>query len=1109
MKNLHLSFDVGHSSLGWAVLQHTGNTTPALLGCGAVIFQADDCLASQRRGFRRQRRHIRATRMRIERMKRLLAHLGVLTREQLDTPGCAWPWLLAARVLRGGEKLTWPELWDVLRWYAHNRGYDGNKAWSAHEIEAAADEEDTEKVENARTLYTKLGTRTMAETWCAVCGLDPLGEKKSVALPGLLRPRGMNAAFPREDVEREVEQILRAQGVEEKAITAILRDHTAILGPDYHLPKRYGQLVSCERTPGGLLFGQLVPRFDNRIIATCPITFERVYQRVLAEGGGEERAKHEAQKLAKVPAKDCPEFYRFRWAMQLANVQIATGEKRLTRALTIEERGKVHSAMQAAGAFTPGEFKKAVREVTGTKQDNLDQMLTHPDAGEALILDPARKAVSGGAWETLFPALDESVRKHALTKLRRGRKIKLGDLVAAGDATKFHTAADTLLSAANTKKKRGQSASTRDELLALTALAKLPPGRAPYSRAIMREAADFVFNTNRHPTEGTESAKDNGPLFRGEAIRHAQLQRVIDEQTNNHLVRHRLRLLDRLHADLIKEYAGGDKARIARLVIEVNRDLRELSGKTAKAVAMDLGQRLANFKNVAAKLEKAFEGKGVRITPGLIRKARIAEDLGWVCPYTGQSFDAFDLTSRKVDKDHIIPRSDRASDSLDSLAVTFSAVNRMKGKRTAALFIEEDGGKPVEGMPNLYIHTLAEFKSHVEKLETFKGHDDDQRRKKHRKEKLLLRDYVEKTFTPGDLTQTSQLVRLGAEMLGRAYLEAEKAPVITSIPGSVTGSVRKSWDLIGCLATANPGIVNPDDRDENGQARNHTKTEIRGITHLHHALDACVLAFTALFIPRDGGVWELLVQRRLRPEQQEQLRKGLGGMISFSQDGQPNLQELPKMLREQIRQRLAERRVVQHIPAEIAGLSAEQNAWRVVEVKDGVATLRQRNRQPDGTRPLKETTEKTSKLLGLQGNPDGTPGKLQKLKAALVIPSNYGLALDPEPEIIPFHKVWNRLRELREKNGGKAVRVLRNGMIIEVPRGGFIGTWRIFSVKNNATGMALDIGRADVVRLQNKTEGHKINVRLSTLLRDGLTILRPGLCGVAAVAMPAASQPVK
>src|ERR1041385_3662278 len=103
MKDLHLAFDIGHSSIGWAVLQLTGGSDPShsidVLGCGAVTFRADDCLAGSRRAFRRQRRHIRSTRQRIARMKRLLAHVGVLTEVELNEPGCAWPWQLAAQVL--------------------------------------------------------------------------------------------------------------------------------------------------------------------------------------------------------------------------------------------------------------------------------------------------------------------------------------------------------------------------------------------------------------------------------------------------------------------------------------------------------------------------------------------------------------------------------------------------------------------------------------------------------------------------------------------------------------------------------------------------------------------------------------------------------------------------------------------------------------------------------------------------------------------------------------------------------------------------------------------------------------------------------------------------
>ncbi len=41
---LEFAFDVGHSSIGWAVLGETGDPEQEveLLGCGTVIFRADE-----------------------------------------------------------------------------------------------------------------------------------------------------------------------------------------------------------------------------------------------------------------------------------------------------------------------------------------------------------------------------------------------------------------------------------------------------------------------------------------------------------------------------------------------------------------------------------------------------------------------------------------------------------------------------------------------------------------------------------------------------------------------------------------------------------------------------------------------------------------------------------------------------------------------------------------------------------------------------------------------------------------------------------------------------------------------------------------------------------
>jgi CRISPR-associated endonuclease Csn1 len=1064
-------------------MSNDAKNKPAILGCGSVIFGADDCLASKRRGFRRQRRHIRATRQRIARIELYLKHLGVLSEKQIADKhqaggGHSAPWLLAARVLRGGATLKWPELWDVLRWYAHNRGYDGNRKWS--ENDAIAVQEDVEKVGNAMALYEKFGTSTMCETWCAISGLDPLGKKISCNLGGLARPKAMKAAFPQEHVEKEVRRVLEAhvgklKGCDDKFIDALLEDWQKAGCSEIKLPLRF---------QGGLLFGQLVPRFDNRIIASCPLTFEQAYQDALSDGASPETASLHARKVSKVPGKSCPEFLRFRWAMLVANVRIASG-KGAVRSLTPAERVQLDDAMRSAGFMTKGTFKSAVRSLTEGASDNLDQMFLHPDADDALVLDPVRKALSKEPWNDLFATLSADQQRKVIGRLRRQKPVDIEALVELGGkaAQAIIEALSSTQAASSTTGRGKKSKASNEEPPKPSLQVRRPSGRAPFTREVMQKASDFVFATDRHPTE------EGGPLYRTDAVRMAQLQRAIDEQTNNHLVRHRLKILQRLNSHIVEVYAGGKANAIDRVALEVNRDLRSLSGKTTKQIAQDLGLRLSNFKSVAKKLEDDFAGHDVRITAGLIRKARIAEDQSWKCPYTGQSFSAFDLLHRRVDKDHIIPRSERPSDSLDSLVITFSEVNKMKGKRTALRFIEECGGQSVEGLPTLSVKTRTQYLEDVKALETYRGHDDDKRRKRKRKDLLQLAAYVEKTFTPRDLTQTSQLVRLGAQMLEAEFADSKKKPVITSLPGSVTGAVRRSWGVLGCLAAANPDVLDPEDPDENGHPRVRPKTEIRKITHLHHALDACVLALADRFLPRDGGAWELLVKRRLTPAEQKRAQDLFGRQVNISKDGQLELNDLPAFLKQQIASRLAEHRVVQHVPAEMSGLIAEQNPWRVLEISNGQATITQRIRQDDGTRPRKTKTEKAGKLLGL--SPDGDSAKLKANKSVLVIGENFGAALDPHPQIIPFHKVWHRLQELRKANKGNSPRVIRNGMLIGVQGGAEKrrGLWRICSVKNSKTGIKLDVARPDECAATWR------EVAVSSLLRDGMVIVPARLCG--------------
>lgn len=1119
MKKLLFSFDIGHASIGWAVLDTTAERLPTIKGCGSVLFPTDDCLASTRRQLRRQRRHIRSTRMRIARMKRLLAQLGVLTPAQLDEPGGPWPWKLAARVHAGGPLLSWRELWDVLRWYAHNRGYDGNRKWSRDDEE---DADDTEKVKAARALMEKLGKPTMCQTICAKLQIDPLSDDKKTSP---IAYKTSNAAFPRDVVRDEVMELLerhvgKLPQLTPALITAIctedntpkdgqsVRDVLMTLCFDAHLPGRF---------VGGLLFGQAVPRFDNRIIGECPVS-------------GEKR-----------PLKDCREYLEFRWAEILANITVRETKDGDKRPLSAKELAQLTELAREEGGFTAGDFKKAVLKVSGASFSNAELMMTHPDAAEALVLDPAKRfTATNGIMKAVWVALPPVLQKRILGRWNKRRRVSWAWVLQQPEAPKTLEAS---LQAAwkDTKKKtsKGDEEPKWEDRAKHSLAPVFPSGRAPYGREVMKRVVEQVMEAKMHPRE-------NGGVLDAEVIKKHDLGKEIDELTNNHLVRHRLKILMRLVEDMVKTYAEGDAAAVDKCVIEVARDLVEFSGKTNKEVASELGIKLKNFKDVSKKLETDLQGKRL-ITASLIRKARIADDLDWTCPYTqGPQFEAFSLAEGKVDMDHIIPRSKRPSDSLDSLVVTFPEVNRMKGNRTAMKFIEEDEGKPVPGRPGLQIVTMRKYLAFVEKLAGEKkpnrftkgqGSLDDKLRQWSRKQKMLLKDYEEKEFTPRDLTVTSHLVRLSARQIEKRFVHLQNTDRIVSIPGSVTGVVRKAWNCLGCLAPACPEVMEM--RPTIGADRQlvlgadgqpslslqvRPKGDIRDITHLHHALDACVMAFAAIFMPKDGKLWEQIVTRKVLKHDEAAFRERYGwhGLLKLAEPKDEasrgktrklEVLDLPDTFKKQIVEALKERRVVQHVPADMSGARLEMTTWSVLKIDGDQVTLRQRSFGPKdidpetGARNRKPKTEtvRLNRVLGLR------EGKLSKLKGAMIIAENFGMVLDPKPEVIPFHQVAKAMERLTLANGGKTPRILKNGMVLKVTKPeNRAGIWRIVTMQESS--LKVDFVQPDLAQFQvsvvndegkavkRKISGSRVwrEVSINTLLNGEFEILPSrNYCGFA------------
>lgn len=1130
MKPLLFSFDIGHASIGWAVMDTTRPAQPDLQGCGTVLFPTDDCLAKVRRQMRRQRRHVRSTRVRIARLKQLFLHLGVLSQEELDQPGSPWPWKLAARVLAGGDLLSWRELWDVLRWYAHNRGYDGNRNWAGDDEE---DAEDTEKVTQARHLMEQFSCSSMCATICAKLGVDPLATKKSSSHRAY---KTSNAAFPREVVTDEVRDLLRKHEGHRPFVTPVLiqalcagdnskddqgttvRQHLADLGFNARLPGRY---------VGGLLFGQAVPRFDNRIIGICPVSGQ------------------------KKPLKDCREFLDYRWAMVLANVRVRRTPEGELEPLTAAEREALTQKARLSGDFTAKEFQAEIEALTGSKVSNVEAMMTHPDSQMALVLDPVLKLTqSNQKLKDLWPMLPPEVQKRALGRWRKGRRVTLDALLLqVPSPDKARALLDKLYADTVKRIKKKESIPTKEAFLRQPLRPDWPSGRAPYAREVMRAAYEQVMQAQVHPME------EGGVLYITDEMKQRERDKDIDQLTNNHLVRHRLKILLRLIEDMVKTYADNDPANVQRCVIEVARDLLEYSGKTKYDIDSDLKSRLKDHGDATAGLIEAMEGEVAQWSGNLVRKARIAQDLDNTCPYTGQRYCLKMVIHGKVEKEHIIPKSARPSDSLDSLVLTFPEINRLKQNRTARQFVREFAGHEVQtsgGTVTIwseekYLAFVAKHgpnpttKPTAKMARKLKCHLDDLKRKWLRRQKLELVSYEEREFTPRDLAVTSHLCRMAAAQMEVYFGDREKGRlrarlpkggssgnsgsgglrqspvVITSLPGQVTAEVRKSWKILGCLAHACPEIMHevPDLLHPGSTKREpRPKSEIRDITHLHHALDACVMGYAALLLPNNGKLWQQLLTRKItRAEQPEFTRlHGSSPLLSLAPWNRESpgsgplrlmLGDLPAAMKNQIATRLLERRVVQHVPADMSGAKLNANPMGVVTVKDGMVELRQREItgiNEDGSRQRqwkkekgKPLTRRVSRVVGLQ------EGKLSRIGAVLDIEENYGIALlGNEASIIPFFKVRAQMNELAARNGGRAPMVLRLGMLIRVPRGDYAGVWRVRSCKDNARdGILVTLSHPE--RVPASASGvtwSKDNVRLKTLRRDGLEIITGSFCGV-------------
>lgn len=1051
---IDVSLDLGYASIGWAVAEENGRE-PIVKGCGTVVFEPDKCLASDRRGYRRQRRHIRATRTRILRMKEYLLAQGVLT------PAVAGlkhphpePWRLAAQALRGERTLTAPELWAVLLWYAHNRGYDGNRLWSAGRGEE--DKEDTKKVQAAKDAMAQYGTTTMAETVLdIVTDGNPTG-------PALKDYKALNLAFDRLNTMQEAEAILRAHvgklpGLTEEVVHALMAD-----------PKREPDaLRAWPKIPkaylGGLLAGQIKPRFDNRLAPRCPI-----------DG-------------VKTPLKSCDAFLAFRWAELLSHVRVGFMGQDLRR-LSPEELKALDEGVRKTGYYTPTTFKDVVRSLVACDHDNLDALLSGPDVDTGMLVRyPGLVKLEQQFGIENFRQDDEAQKalRHLSNRLAKGKEVLRTDVLP-------------LL--VKVKPTRGRNAPS--EKLSVN----LPSGRAPYSERVMRQAVAEIF--------AGKDPREKGNILYRDATREDPLpEEEIDRATNNHLVRHRIKILLRLLGDIVHDYAENNPARIGKLFVEVARDIKDFSGKKKKEIDSEIASFRRSALQAAQKAAEALNCDPAAVTAGLTRKMRIAADLGYTCPYTGKTFDARDISSKTVDLDHILPRSQRATDALDALVLTFNAVNRLKGARTARQFIRDCGGQTVQAtgpdgqIITLQIRTEEQYLAAIDKLRCASSIPKEKKLFKQRidKLKMLSVDEVE-GMTQDMLTQTSAIAKLAHRaLLGWFKARGCKPIRPTLIPGRITKEVRNGYNLLGMLAQFDARLTQTfTDLDGTQKTKVVPKGDMRNLTHMHHAVDAIAILLAGTLITPQNRVWDLIAKRRQTEAEKDFLLQN--GPFAWDAHDHLTLQRLSPAVERPIRAALGELRTVRYSSKRLGRTVLEETQWRVVKIQDGRVTVRQRINDPEKKERYKFNELALSAVYGL--NPPNGDGKLLRNKAVYVGDANYAIALTDPPIVLRERFVWRELQTLAAKNGGKVPKLLRKGDLIETPDGDKKQVWMVRSIKDNKGTLLLDLTVPyNVEGAKNGVSYWRINVRLLSLLKAGVTFPRYRLTGIPACPITSLKSP--
>ncbi len=239
--------------------------------------------------------------------------------------------------------------------------------------------------------------------------------------------------------------------------------------------------------------------------------------------------------------------------------------------------------------------------------------------------------------------------------------------------------------------------------------------------------------------------------------------------------------------------------------VELARDLKHSRKKRQDMLKLNRQNEKAREK--AAKLILSEMKDERYVTSDNILKIRLAEECGFVCPYSGESIGMNQLVGDEpqFEIEHTIPLSRSLDNSFLNKLLCRTDINRAKGKRTPW---EAFGG-------------TATYDEMVSRVKMLRSDARDSKLKK-----FLTQSLDDEGFVRRQLTDTQYAARLAtsylATLYGGAVVAGDEQRVFPT-SGRITAYLRQRWQL-------NQIIGHPDQKNR--------------ADHRHHAIDALVTALS-------------------------------------------------------------------------------------------------------------------------------------------------------------------------------------------------------------------------------------------------------------------------